>query len=131
MAEFSGYIIAAQATIDPAAYITFCRQWWGAKQLPDRWLYPMPHLASRVAGASRAMRRLSRGEHRALLHDAPRQRAVRPVSALHPVVSTQSALGLTANVSSLLNREGTAGRRVACACDQEFIGNRVALPWMR
>lgn len=67
MAEFSGYVIAAQATIDPSAYITFCRQWWGARQLPDGSLYPVPHLASRVAGASRAMRRLSRVEHRALL----------------------------------------------------------------
>lgn len=67
MAEFSGYVIAAQAAIDPAEYLAFCRKWWGAERLPDVLLYPTRRLASRVAGASRAVRRLSRIEHRALL----------------------------------------------------------------
>lgn len=67
MAEFSGYVIAAQAAIEPADYIGFCRKWWGAKQLPEVSLYPTRRLASRVAGASRAVRRLSQVEHRDLL----------------------------------------------------------------
>lgn len=67
MAEFSSYVIAAQATIEPDDYLGFCRKWWGADRLPSIPLYPVKNLAGHVVGASRAVRRLSWPEHRSLL----------------------------------------------------------------
>ena len=66
MAEFSAYVLAAQSTIDADAYMAFVAEWWASDRLPARPLYPDRRLASRVATASRAMRRLSRLEHREL-----------------------------------------------------------------
>ena len=66
MTEFSAYVLAAQSTIDPDTYMAFVAEWWATDRLPARPLYPDRRLASRVATASRAMRRLSRLEHRVL-----------------------------------------------------------------
>ncbi|HEX7326003.1 MAG TPA: hypothetical protein VF292_11730 [Rhodanobacteraceae bacterium] len=66
MAEFSMYVLAAQATVDARAYLRFCREWWDNGALPGRSLFSDHVLASRTASASRAARRLSLAEHREL-----------------------------------------------------------------
>ncbi|MHB1774021.1 MAG: hypothetical protein ACYCST_20255 [Acidimicrobiales bacterium] len=66
MAEFSAYVLAAQSTIEADAYMAFVAEWWATDRLPTWPLYPDRRLGSRVASASRAMRRLTRLEHRAL-----------------------------------------------------------------
>ena len=66
MAEFSTYVIAAQSTIDPDDYILYCKKWWSSGQLPSHTAFPDRRLASRVASASRAMRRLGLQRHHAL-----------------------------------------------------------------
>lgn len=66
LGEFSMFVIAAQAQIEPAAYVRYCQQWWHKGSLPDLEIFPNRRLASRVAGASRALRRLSRCEHKEL-----------------------------------------------------------------
>lgn len=66
MAEFSVYVLAAQSTIDAEEYMTFASEWWATGHFPPQRLYPDRRLGSRVAAASRAMRRLTRLEHRSL-----------------------------------------------------------------
>lgn len=69
MAEFSGYVIATQARIDSGTYLEFCRSWCAHENLLsllDNPIYPSGQLFSRVGSASRAARRLSLKEHRAL-----------------------------------------------------------------
>lgn len=68
MAEFSVYVLAAQATIDPAHYRDYVRTWCTNRRLPDAHLYPTTRLGSRVGNASRAVRRLTLSEHAALFH---------------------------------------------------------------
>lgn len=59
MARFNAYVIAAQSTIVPGDYFAFCADWWRDDSQPQRSIYPSRRMASRVAAASRAMRRLS------------------------------------------------------------------------
>jgi len=66
MAEFSAYVLAAQSTIDADTYMAFVAKWWTHDRLPAQSLYSDRRLASRVARASRAMRRLSCLKHREL-----------------------------------------------------------------
>ncbi|UGB45434.1 hypothetical protein LQ772_15865 [Frateuria edaphi] len=63
MAEFSTYVLAAQSSIEPGAYLAFCQSWWSSGQLPSRAPYTSRRLASRVAAASRAMRQITLAEH--------------------------------------------------------------------
>ncbi|AND70632.1 hypothetical protein ATSB10_31780 [Dyella thiooxydans] len=67
MGEFSMYVIAAQATMDPAEYMAYCARWWHSKRLPSRPPYPDRRVLNRVAYASRVMRRLTLKKYRALL----------------------------------------------------------------
>lgn len=78
MQEFSAYVIAAQSTIDPADYDLYCQTWCVADKQPDAPPYEERRLASRVASASRAMRRITLVEYRKLFdalvdlqHDRP------------------------------------------------------------
>lgn len=66
MEEFSIYVVAAQSTIPPEAYSRFCREWWVAKSQPARAPFPQHRLFNRVAGASRAMRKLTLKEYTSL-----------------------------------------------------------------
>lgn len=66
MAEFSTYILSAQATVDADGYFEFCEDWWRAGKQPAQAPFPSRRLASRVAGASINMRRLSLIEYRPL-----------------------------------------------------------------
>lgn len=68
MGEFSMYVIAAQSTMDPGDYITFCERWWLSEHLPSRPPYPDRRVLNRVAHASRVMRRLTLVEYRELFH---------------------------------------------------------------
>ena len=66
-AEFSTYVLAAQSTMDPSDYLPYLRQWHAEDRQPDDPPIDDRRLASRVASASRAVRRLSLLEHRELL----------------------------------------------------------------
>jgi hypothetical protein len=68
MEEFSTYVLAAQSTVDPDDYLAFCKTWWSNDMLPARPPFPDRRLASRVANASRAMRRITLVNHRDLFH---------------------------------------------------------------
>lgn len=67
MAEFSVYVIAAQSSVDPGTWLRFCEFWCSERLLPLFPIYKDTALHNRVAEASRAVRRLSRREHRVLL----------------------------------------------------------------
>lgn len=67
MARYGAYVIAGQSTISPCDYLAFTTDWWRDGVQPERSLYPSRRLASRVAAASRSMRRLSLPIHRELL----------------------------------------------------------------
>lgn len=78
MQEFSVYVIAAQSTIDPADYNTYCQTWCSQDKQPETPTFEDRRLASRVASASRAMRRITLVEYRKLFdvlvdlqHDQP------------------------------------------------------------
>lgn len=66
MAEFTMYVIAAQSTIDPCEYLDYCKKWLSSQKLPPRTAFPDRRLGSRVATASRAMRRLGLHKHHEL-----------------------------------------------------------------
>lgn len=59
MAEFSTYVLAAQARIDPIAYLDYCTIWHKTGKQPSESDHPARELAGRVAAASRIVRRLS------------------------------------------------------------------------
>jgi hypothetical protein len=66
MAEFSTYVVAAQSTIDPVGYLAYCTRWVKSKQQPETPPIDDSRLARHVADASRAMRKITLVEHRAL-----------------------------------------------------------------
>lgn len=57
--EFSMYVLAAQSQVEPGRYLAYCREWHVTSEQPHQTFYPSSRLASRVADASRAVRRLS------------------------------------------------------------------------
>jgi hypothetical protein len=66
MERFSAYVVAAQSSIAPEDYFRYCSEWFRNDHQPERSLYSSSRLASRVASASRAMRRLSLVDYRDL-----------------------------------------------------------------
>lgn len=66
ISELSMFVIAAQSQIAPDIYLRYCKEWWRTDSLPKLPIYPEGRLASRVAGASRSARRLSRTAYRDL-----------------------------------------------------------------
>lgn len=66
MDVFTMHVIAAQSTIASAHYLRFCRDWWKADAVQARQPFPERHLDSRVAAASRVIRRLTLPESSAL-----------------------------------------------------------------
>lgn len=65
--EFSIYVLAAQSTLNADEYLPYLKRWWSAGRQPELSPFDDSHLASRVAAASRALRRLSLLEHCDLL----------------------------------------------------------------
>lgn len=57
--EFSMYVLAAQSAVAPERYLAYCREWHATDEQPKWPFYPSSRLASRVADASLAFRRLS------------------------------------------------------------------------
>lgn len=64
---FSAHVIAAQSTVLPVEYRSFCTQWWRDDLLPDRALYPDRRLMGRTAAASRVIRRITTPDYKDLL----------------------------------------------------------------
>lgn len=62
MDVFAMHVIAAQSTISSAHYHRFCRDWWDADVVPAHQPFPERHLGSRIAAASRVIRRLTAPE---------------------------------------------------------------------
>jgi len=81
MAEFSTYVIAAQSTMDPAGYLDYCKAWVASKRQPETPPIDDAHLARHVADASRAMRKITLTEHRALFDALVDLRAELPFHA--------------------------------------------------
>lgn len=59
MAEFSVYVLAAQARIEPIAYLDYCTTWQETRKQPSEAADPENQLTNQVAAASRIVRRLS------------------------------------------------------------------------
>lgn len=66
MREFAMYVLAAQSTVEPEAYLIYCRKWWDTDLQPGRSPYGSDSIGSRVEKASLAMQRLSLPEYRDL-----------------------------------------------------------------
>src|SRR5690348_896533 len=66
LAEFSVYVLAAQARIDPVDYLDYCTNWYKTGKQPSDSDQTERELAGRVAAASRVIRRLSQPEYRRL-----------------------------------------------------------------
>lgn len=65
--EFSVYVVAAQSMLSPRTYLAYLDEWARKDCQPADPLFDDSRLNSRVASASRAVRRLSLIEHRDLL----------------------------------------------------------------
>lgn len=78
MAEFSTYVLAAQSMVEPDDYLSFCSAWWSMGLLPERPLFADRRLASRLASASRAMRRITLIDYRDLFDALTDLRASQP-----------------------------------------------------